>query len=1243
MSKMFKTLGEDEPPKKKTSSKIFDVKPVDNQMQLGLESDMSQKSFKGDSQYDNGLVWGMNQNKLRAENQPWTHEAANALGSIALNVIPEVIGNTAAILDFEDYINQDKEVGNSITRSMQELKQSVNEDVLPIYQSENSDMGTREWWMGAGRDLGTSIGGFALTGGAMGIGLNAIGKALGTVKGLSQLGKTGQALGAMIEATTLNHAEGIQSGMQVYDDVYKLKLDEYTAQGLTDAEDRARQDAADGAAYTINLNRINIPLNITSSLAFLKNPAVTRNLLKKATTMKGIQNVGLEAGQESVEEAINIVAEDAGSKRGKDKNYNLSFDDAVGSAFSDKGLQAMMLGAIGGAGNTGATSLFNKAAGKIKEENARYDNQQSEINKLNQIFDANNIPDTQAVFKNAKQTTELLSKISQADEVGKDSSHLKNQLLGQQAYNSFKYGTTGILEDNFDKLVNLTQDEALAKGLDIDKTSDNFYVKKAKEAKQKIKEFEKLYNNTSNALVNKDEVYFKKVEHKSIQEDLGKLRKKLTEVQQELNTEKYNVGLAGDLLNESDKTKSLQSYREIDQITEAIKHFEDESWVVNEELNILQSEKFQTNAKKVAKKAADEQIANDNKPPKAVNAETNIQKSNFEKAIATEDLETIQQSYETLSDELKSDPEVLAQYQSVVNATTTDSGTETISDDDSFVLPEATKINEPELVTTQPIVVKAESTTTSTKIAKSEEVEKEQGVSIKSGFGNIKSPEIVEDKKADIEKRRQEELKSADKISGLDTLVGGVNNDILNAPKQTWKEFINTKYDIELAALETSTPTESKPSKGLLAGVRFVNKGVFTTNSVNLKLDYKMAISPEILAGSEVFVKYIREEEYNGKKYPLIGVFYKKDGKLHHINNLSTVGQRADEVAQIAKIIELSKDGSYVKIKISEKKDNSTLVTGEIDYSLSDVLNNMQQNLPSRQIVLADKQGNIKDPKTFRYVSNNEALDDRISAFQYGSTIPNGSLVMYIKTPFGNVIPFVTQVKKIKEIQVNGNSLLDSLAKDLNTFATSLEDLSKEDAKIALNNFLASEITNYVDLDRVVVDSDKNVISRFKLGVNDTGLFLDYKFKTGKGVELKGRSTDIKEIIKLVGETLFNTKGENLRSTDSFGGSRSCVDYLIDNNIVTTQINVNTPFDSISFNLDMNSMQKIDNVVEEVAETKDNTAKVIEVVEEAKPVKKPSNRLTRDLDDVFNMSPDKVVSSKDIENEKKKCGTGTGI
>jgi len=52
-------------------------------------------------------------------------------------------------------------------------------------------------------------------------------------------------------------------------------------------------------------------------------------------------------------------------------------------------------------------------------------------------------------------------------------------------------------------------------------------------------------------------------------------------------------------------------------------------------------------------------------------------------------------------------------------------------------------------------------------------------------------------KKAEIEDRRKEELNSADKISGLDNLVGGVNNEISNAPNLTWREYINAKYDTE--------------------------------------------------------------------------------------------------------------------------------------------------------------------------------------------------------------------------------------------------------------------------------------------------------------------------------------------------------------------------------------------------------------------------------------------------------------
>lgn len=1252
----------------------------------------------GDSQYDQDSFsvyeTQNNLNQIRTENQPFSHELGNALWSIPLNVIPEVIGNFGAIADIEDYWNQNKEIGNWLTKSMQELKQSNQED-YPIYTDENSDNGTREWWMGAGRDLGTSIAGFALTGGILGAGFNGIGRAMSTINAFKNMGNAGKATAALLESTMLNQAEGIQTGTQVYNDIYKLKLDEYTAQGLTNAEDLARTDAADGGAYAVNLNKFLIPLNISSSLAFLRNPTANRQIVNKVTGMGEFKKVLGEMGQEGIEEGGNTIFQNAGLARGKNKDYDLTFDDALNSALSKEGLTSIGLGMIGGAGQTGATSLFNKATGKTKEENDRYERQQKEIDTLNKVFQANNLPDTQAVFKTAKEYSKLLNQISDADAAGEDSSHLKNQLLGQQAYNSFKYGTTGILEDNFDKLANLSQDEALAKGLDIDKTSDNFYVKKAQEAKKKIKEFEKLYNNTPNTLINKDEVYSKKVQYKSVQENLGKLRAQVLETQKELNAEKYNVGLSQDLLNENPRTQSLQSYQELEQLEAQIQQFEILAEQTNNEINLLQSNEYQNGIKKEQAKVIKQQVSEAKKTPKTVNSETNIQKSNFEKAIATEDLEVIQEAYESLSDELKSDPEVLAKYQEVVNATTTDSDTQTISDDDSFDLPEATKINEP--------VVKADDKVASVRsmltnkdrarladlgyskedvfnmkfedvdnilnnntkkqeTVKSEDIQKEVGVPAKMGFGKVVSSEIVGDsleaKKADIEKRREQAIKwlrqSIDDSWFTNTSIGEAKDFMsFGKDKQEAIEEINAKYDAELAALETVTSTESRPSRGLFAATTFLDsKNVPVVSSYNSGINYKLAVSPEVLPGSEIFLKFIREEEFNGKKYPLIGVFYKKDGVLEYINNINVSPPKGkgfekaweEELAQINKIIELTKDGGYVKAVISNRSKaikNAVLSSTEIDYSLNDILANMSQNLPGGQLVLGDKQGDVLDPNTFRYFSNRADLDDHLTATESAKNAPAGSLMLYIIAPSGNTIPFITQVKKIKDIQVNGNNLLDVLGSQLSNFVKSIEGLSKQDAQVALDRFLG-DINNYVDLDRIVRDRDGKTLSKFQLKVGSKGLYLDYMFKSGKGENIAGTSSDIKEMVKLMGERLFNTKGGNLRSAEAFGGSPSYIDYLKDNNIVTAQINVNTPFKNVGFNVSLDNLQKVDMDVKEEQTTKapiiTPTTKEPTIQNVSARAKAAVNRFLNP-DEAMSVTPNKVVTSQDTENKIDECKT----
>jgi hypothetical protein len=82
-------------------------------------------------------------------------------------------------------------------------------------------------------------------------------------------------------STMLTQAESISSATDVWQETYDNALD----RGLNVEE--AKQVASQAAARTINENRANIALNMTSSLRFLSKPGNASKLLRKDSFTKG--------------------------------------------------------------------------------------------------------------------------------------------------------------------------------------------------------------------------------------------------------------------------------------------------------------------------------------------------------------------------------------------------------------------------------------------------------------------------------------------------------------------------------------------------------------------------------------------------------------------------------------------------------------------------------------------------------------------------------------------------------------------------------------------------------------------------------------------------------------------------------------------------------------------------------------------------------------------------------------------
>ena len=516
------------------------------------ESDYTQAQFE-----EFGTITsGSSQRDLeinRAERQSGVSQGFNALGRVAANVIPTVIGNVASILDVEDYANQDKEIGNAVTEAMDEWKQSVNK-ALPIHRrnaGKSLDLSDSGWWWENGSSLAESIGAFAITG-AM------TGGAFSWLTGLANLGKAGAAASTLLTATGLNQAEAITSASEVYQGTLKHARSDYdrvmrdpeskkdpALQQLLSGgrEEYAKSIAADAAAHTINMNRMNIALNLTSASMFVRSPNISRNLIEAITKRNTLKNIAGEAIQEGLEEEINLISEKSGMAKGQGKEYSLM--DAMEDATSAEGAEAAILGAVGGIGQTGATiAIGNLPGGAIAQKKKRFEHQRSVIEGIEKISKDANVKNLTNVFDTLEETkklnerrNELLAKgeAITAEEV-EELHNLAERQLEVQAHAAFSSGTTEALEEQFIKLSEMSEEEAIKKNLHDGKTKStdpDYYKNRARKGLEKIRKSELIYNEVKGKYVNDTEVYLNRTKTNALQDIIAKRDEQISTLENE--------------------------------------------------------------------------------------------------------------------------------------------------------------------------------------------------------------------------------------------------------------------------------------------------------------------------------------------------------------------------------------------------------------------------------------------------------------------------------------------------------------------------------------------------------------------------------------------------------------------------------------------------------------------------------------------------------------------------------------
>ena len=445
--------------------------------------------------------------QLRFENQTFGQEAGNAVERVAKNVVPSIIGGFASMVDIPGYWNAEHAANNSIVNWAESWKQDVNENSAPIYTDplgDTMDLGSSAWWFSRGSGLVESVASFLVQGAGIGKGVSILGKGIGAmVKGktlFSALSKVpGFATGAeaaaglgkgaqtLTTAVMLNQSEAVIEATQVYKDVYDSRL----AKGFNPSE--AKQAAADAASVTMNLNRINILLNLTSASAFLTPMKTTRELIKKGSTARTLGELSKEGSQEAMEELINHVASKAGTAKGEGKKYG--WEEAMKDMGSMEGFEAAFLGALGGIAQTGgqkvndalsfgSTSMTDDSGAKISKntyDRRNYDKQQEVINEMKE----KGVRVNETLMSLAEQdiyTTKLQKAMMENDEKAMD--ELRDQHFDATVVKAFESGTTQVLEDLFKAETQRNPEEV-----------GEEYINNAKKAVKKLKELESIYNN----------------------------------------------------------------------------------------------------------------------------------------------------------------------------------------------------------------------------------------------------------------------------------------------------------------------------------------------------------------------------------------------------------------------------------------------------------------------------------------------------------------------------------------------------------------------------------------------------------------------------------------------------------------------------------------------------------------------------------------------------------------------------
>jgi hypothetical protein len=475
-------------------------------------------------------------NKRLADNQGWAGTMSRTTLNMFPNIASQVLENAGGLYSLIAEWGDERDYTNGLVEWAKKNRNPFGE----IYRQDPNaviDLDDPAWWFEQGGGLLESVGAFALTGagvgGALSKGSSALAKSINASAKVTRGLGAGSAVGT---SASLAYTEGAMSGATVFQDVYQEEFDSLLEEGVDDktADETARHKAAQSAATTVRFNTaINTLLNISSASPFLKfkgiknakslglnqmagetNEAFLTRLhsMKKAglkpTPLNTAIKYGAEAGQESAEELVNVIAERIGLDTEDEKDI---FEHFVEAIQSDEGLLSMALGALGGVGQTGVTHNLLKRTkvpemqedgitpvadpktGEVKYSKVS----RAKAEKLDKTNQFNNYID--AIIGDLETISTLNKDITEAHEKGevRKVEKLKRKLFNISLRKSVTQGSGEELKQTYREILELSPEDAVERGL-AENINDTEYKDKATEAIEDITEADEQWREFSN-------------------------------------------------------------------------------------------------------------------------------------------------------------------------------------------------------------------------------------------------------------------------------------------------------------------------------------------------------------------------------------------------------------------------------------------------------------------------------------------------------------------------------------------------------------------------------------------------------------------------------------------------------------------------------------------------------------------------------------------------------------------------